>query len=125
MIQNIEIKQICKYAGHTVKANGIITLVLKADYEQLVNTLELCQLLNNDLTLSVKLPRSKPMKVGEFRIHQIQVSGDGESTLKFTGMSDYIEMNNINMLPVSREEHDTFTVRYFAEVELEDDEAEE
>ena len=61
------------------------------------------------------------MKLGMFRIKQITVDGDGESTIKFNGLNDYIEMDNLNILPTNGDENKMFTVMMEADVEEEDE----
>ena len=120
----VKIKDVVKYGGHNLSANGIVNLTLKSDYSELVNTIELTQLLNNDIMLKTKLPDSKPMKLGMFKIKQIVINGDGESTLKFSGINDFIEMDNLNILPMNDSDTKQFIVMFESEVELEEQEGE-
>lgn len=116
--QNIKIKEVVTYAGHSLSANGSVNLTLKASYSELVNTIQLMQLLNNDVKLKTKIPSQKAINLGFFRIKDIRIQGDGESTIKFNGLNDYIEMDNLNTL-VSKDE---FVVMYESDVEIEGDE---
>lgn len=116
--QNIKIKEVVTYAGHSLSANGSVNLTLKASYSELVNTIQLMQLLNNDVKLKAKIPSQKAINLGFFRIKDIRIQGDGESTIKFNGLNDYIEMDNLNTL-VSKDE---FVVMYESDVEIEGDE---
>lgn len=114
----IKVKSVVKYAGHSIRANGMVNFNLKAAYDQLVNTIQLTQMLNCDITIKAKLVDKKPMKLGIFRIKQVQIDGDGESVMKFDGLNDYIEMNNLNMLPTKNEDgEDLFAVVMEAEIE--------
>lgn len=121
MAQNFKIKEVVKYNGHKVKANGTLDLSFKAMYSEITNSMSLLQLLNNDVRIKVKLPGSKPMDIGMFRISKVIFDDDGESTLNFTTLSDYVEMDNLNRL-VGAEE---FQMLMESNVELEDDESEE
>lgn len=116
--QNVKIKEVVTYAGHSLSANGSVNLTLKASYSELVNTIQLMQLLNNDVKLKAKIPSQKAINLGFFRIKDIRIQGDGESTIKFNGLNDYIEMDNLNTL-VSKDE---FVVMYESDVEIEGDE---
>lgn len=118
---HIKVRQVVKYSGHSVGANGSINLTLKASYSELTNTVNLLQLLNNDVSIKAKLPGGKPMKLGTMRVKDIKVDGDGESIVKFNGLSDYIEVDNLNGLIASEE----FVVMYEADVEEEEDDADE
>ena len=125
-MKQIKVKQVVKYGGHSLSANGSVNFTLKAAYSELVNTIQAMQMLNNDVVIKAKVPGSKPMKLGMFRIKQITVDGDGESTIKFNGLNDYVEMDNLNLLPTKRDEGDgSFAIQMLAELEPEDDEGEE
>ena len=74
------------------------------------------------MTIKAKLPGEKAMMLGTFRIKQIQFDGDGDSRLKFNGLRDFVEFNNINKLPLSTDETSEFQVLMVADVEEEDGE---
>lgn len=118
---NIKVKEVVKYGGHSLSANGSVNFTLKAAYSELTNSIKLMQMLNNDVNIKAKVPNGKPMKLGMFRIKQIIIDGDGESTIKFNGLNDYIEMDNLNLLPLNSDENKEFVVLMEAEIEEEDD----
>lgn len=113
---NLKVKQVVQYGGHSLKANGSVDFTLKAAYSELVNTIQTMQMLNNDITIKAKVNK-KVLPLGIFRIKQIIIDGDGESKLRFNGLSDYIEMDNLNMLPLNSDEVKDFMVMLTAEVE--------
>lgn len=119
---NIKVKEVVTYGGHSLRANGAVNFTLKASYSELTNTIGLMQMLNNDVSIKAKVPGGKPMKLGVFRINQIVIDGDGESVLKFNGLNDYIEMDNLNMLPLNDSDNKEFVVMMEAEIEEEGDE---
>ena len=121
-MKQIKVKQVVKYGGHSLSANGSVSFTLKAAYSELVNTIQLMQMLNNDIIIKAKVPGSNPMKLGMFRIKQITIDGDGESVLKFAGISDYVEMDNLNLLPLNSDENKEFVVMMEAEIEAENNE---
>lgn len=119
----IKVKQVVKYDGHSLSSNGSVNFKLRASYSELVNSIQLMQLLNNDVTIKVKIPGSKVMKLGIFRIKQIVIDGDGESKITFNGLNDFIEMDNLNLLPLKNsEETNEFQVLYESNVEDEENE---
>lgn len=117
----VQIEQVVKYGGHNISPNGNVNLTLKSDYSELCNTVMLMQLLNNDVSIKAKLNGAKPFKLGTFRIKDIRVDGDGESIIKFNGLSDYIEVDNLNALITD----DRFKIRCESEIEEEEQENEE
>lgn len=119
---NIKVKEVVKYGGHSLSANGSVNFTLKAMYSELPNTIQLMQMLNNDVSIKAKVPNGKPMKLGIFRAKQIVIDGDGESTLKFNGLNDYIEMDNLNLLPLNTDDNKEFVVLMEADVEVEEEE---
>lgn len=125
MITSVSVKEVVKYDGHNVSANGSVNFNLRADYSELVNTIQVMQMLNNDVTIKAKLPDRKPFKLGVFRIKQIVIDGDGESKLKFNGLNDYIEMDNLNQLPLNSDDTKQFIIMFSADIESENDDAEE
>lgn len=118
----IKVKEVVKYKGHSLSANGSVNFNLKASYSELTNTIKLMQMLNNDVIIKAKIPSGSPMKLGMFRVKQIIIDGDGESTIKFNGLNDYIEMDNLNLLPLNNEDNKEFVVLMEAEIEEEDEE---
>lgn len=115
----IKVKEVVKYDGHSLSANGSVNFNLKAAYSELTNTISLMQMLNNDVNIKAKVPGGKPMKLGSFRVKQIVIDGDGESKIKFNGLNDYIEMDNLNLLPLNSDENKEFVVLMEAEIEEE------
>ena len=120
-MKNIKVKQVVVYGGHSLKANGAVDFTLKSAYSELVNTIHVMQMLNNDVNIKAKLPGQKPMKLGMFRIKQIVIDGDGESILKFNGLNDHIEMDNLNLLPLNTDDDKEFVVLMEAEIEEEEE----
>lgn len=108
------------YKGHSLNENGSVNLSMKLKYDNLTNAIQLQQMLNNDVNIAVKIPGAKAMKLGMFRIKSTTINGDGESVVKFNGLNDYIEVDNLNNL-VTKE---PFKAKFVAEVEQEDDESE-
>lgn len=121
----IKVKEVVSYSGHSLSANGSVNFNLKASYSELPNTIKLMQMLNNDVTIKAKIPSEKPMKLGMFRLKQIIVDGDGESKIKFNGLNDYIEMDNLNLLPLNGNDNKEFALLMEADIESEDEEEEE
>lgn len=119
---NIRVKEVVKYGGHSLSANGTVNFTLKASYSELPNSIKLMQMLNNDVNIKAKVPGSSPMKLGSFRVKQIVIDGDGESVIKFNGLNDYIEMDNLNLLPMNDSDTKEFVVMMEAEIEEEEDE---
>lgn len=117
----VKVKEVVKYNGHSLSANGSVNFNLKASYSELTNTIQMMQMLNNDVSIKAKLPAGKPMKLGMFRIKQIVIDGDGESTLKFNGLNDYIEMDNLNLLPLNNDDNKEFVIMMEAEIETEEE----
>lgn len=119
----VKVKQVVKYDGHSLSSNGSVNFKLRASYSELVNSIKLMQMLNNDVTIKAKIPGSKIMKLGIFRIKQIVIDGDGESKITFNGLNDFIEMDNLNLLPLKNsEETNEFQVLYESNIEDEENE---
>ena len=116
----VKVKEVVKYGGHSLSANGSVNFTLKAQYSELPNTIQLMQMLNNDVSIKAKIPGGSRMKLGFFRVKQIVIDGDGESTIKFNGLNDYIEMDNLNLLPLNSDENKEFVVLMEADIETDE-----
>jgi hypothetical protein len=115
---NLKAKQIVSYNGHSISANGTVNLNLKAQYSQLTKSIQLMQMLNNDISIKAKVS-GKIIKLGIFRIKQIQIDGDGESKIKFNSLSEYVEVDNLNSLPLQSDDSKEFNILYETDVEEE------
>lgn len=122
---NISVKEIVTYGGHNLSANGSVNLTLKASYSELAKTISAMQMLNDDIKIKAKVPGSKAMKLGMFRIKDIKIDGDGESVLRFNTLNDFVEMSNLNLLPLNDSDTKEFAVLLEAEVEEEGEEEDE
>lgn len=116
-----KVKGMYAYKGHNVSANGSVNLTLSGKYSQLTSSVQLLQMLNNDVVIQIKMGAEKPFKIGSFRIKNVAFDDDGESILKFNSLNDFVDVDKINNL-ITKEE---FNVRFVADVEEEEDESEE
>lgn len=116
----ITVKEVVSYKGHSIKANGNLDITFTAMYSELTNSIEVLQLLNNDVKIIAKLPGEKAKSLGTFNVKNVTFDGDGQSVLKFTSLCEFVELENINDL-VSQE---NFQVKIEGDVELEDGEGE-
>lgn len=121
----VKVKEVVTYNGHNLSANGSVNLTLKASYSELTNTIKVMQMLNNDIKIKARIPGESPMKLGMFRVKDIKIDGDGESVLKFNGLNDYIEMDNLNVLPLNDSDVKEFTILMQADIESEEDDEDE
>ena len=121
MEKHVEVKVICKYNGHSVKANQSVDLGIKAGYDQLAQAIQLLQMLNNDVTIKAKVPDAKPFNLGTFRVQAVNVSHDGESAIKFNSMADFTEVDNFSKLIGS----ELVILRVSSDIVIEDSEDEE
>lgn len=117
-MKKISVKEIVKYNGHSLKPNGSVDLSFKAMYEEIVNSIKVLQMLNNDVKIICKLPGVEPFELGIFRVKNVSFDGDGESVLKFNSLDINVELDNLNRIVTS----DAFQIRLKAIIEGEDDE---
>lgn len=122
----LKVKQVVTNAGYRVGANGSVSISFAAKYSELTNTIKLQQLLNNDVEIKAKVPTGtgKPqvLNLGNFRVKRTTIDDDGESKVEFNGITDYIEMDNLNKLPLNSDDLKEFTILVTADVESEDGE---
>lgn len=122
----LKVKQVVTNAGYRVGANGSVSISFAAKYSELTNTIKLQQLLNNDVEIKAKVPTGtgKPqvLNLGNFRVKRTTIDDDGESKVEFNGITDYIEMDNLNKLPLNSDDLKEFTILVMADIESEDGE---
>ena len=121
MEQYVEVRLVGKYNGHSVKANQSVDLSIKAGYDQLSQAVQLLQFLNNDVSIKAKVPDLKPFSLGTFRVQAVNISHDGESTIKFNSMADFTEVDNFTKLIGS----ELIVLKISANIEIEDSGEEE
>lgn len=106
--------------------SGSVNLTFKADYSELVKTIQLNQLLNNDVTIKARIPGTDTkLMLGVFRISSLKTDGDGSSTIKLCGLNTFVEMDSLNLLPTKQDDTEYFIVRYESEIEEEGEEDEQ
>lgn len=119
-MQTVKVMSVAQYKGHSLNENGSVNLSLKFKYDQLVNVVQLTQMFSNDVIVAVKIPEVGSFKLGMFRIKNITIDGDGESTVKLNGLNDYIEVDNLNNIVTK----DLFQARFVADIESEEENGE-
>lgn len=111
-MNKVSVKSIMSYKGHTISANGSVNLTLHAKYGEITNSVGLLQMLNNDVNIKVKM-EGNVIKLGNFRIKSIQFEDDGESTVKFNSINDFVDTDGLNQLVTP----DEFNVLFSASIE--------
>ena len=121
----LKVKEVVTNAGYRVGANGSVSISFAAKYSELSNTIRLQQLLNNDVEVKAKVPTTtgKPQvyKLGSFRVKRTTIDDDGESKVEFNGITDYIEMDNLNKLPLNTDDLKEFTIMVTADIDIEEE----
>lgn len=118
-----KVKAVVVNGGYNVSANGSVNLKFIAGYSELVNTIKLQQMLNNDVDIKARIPvpggKPQVIKLGTFRVKNTVIDGDGESKIQFNGLAEYVEMDNLNILPLANDDIKEFTILMEAEIEIE------
>ena len=126
MSQHIEVEQVVTSGGYSISANGVAHVTFKSKYGELVNTVNMLQLLNNDIDVTAFVPGEKPSKVARFmRIKNISVDGDGEQTVKLQGISEFVDVEELSKLPFKNAEIPEFKVQFASDIEINDSDEEE
>lgn len=98
MAKKVNIKSVCSYNGHNIKANKAIDIGFKFAYSELARCIQLIQLLNENVKIAIKIAGNQPIKLGMFMIKDFRIDNDGECTVKFTSSLDFVEASNLNNL---------------------------
>lgn len=116
MESKVQVKTVANYGGHAIKPNGNVDLKLKCEYSELTGSVQMLQMLNNDITVLCKLPSSKPLKIGVFRLKNMNIDHDGQSVVTLNSQVDFVEVDNITQLITDEK----FQLRMEAEIENEE-----
>lgn len=116
----IRFKAIGTYHGHSVRNNNSVDLSFKFGYDELVNSIKLIQLLNENISISAKAGDHKPFSLGVFMIKDIKVDHDGQVVAKFNSQTDYVELDNFKYLV-----GELVKLMFQAKIEIEAEEPEE
>ena len=122
MTKKVVVEQVVTSGGYSISAAGVTMVTFKCKYGELVNTVQMLQLLNNDIDIFATVPGEKEKAVGHyFRLKQIVIDGDGEQTIKLQGVSEFTEVDTLSMLPFKNAEIPEFKVKFVSDVEVESD----
>ena len=116
-MQKVEVKEVVNYKGHSVRANGSVDLSFAAMYDQITKSMQCLQMLNNDVIITAKKKKKKPIKLGMFRIKNVSFDDDGESTIKFNSVDLNVELDNLSRIITSEK----FQIKMAAEIEDDED----
>lgn len=120
--KNVEVDVVCTFAGQSMNANGTTSVSFGARYDELVNVMQLCQLMSNDVTIIATVPGNDPVNLATyFRLQEIKISGDGSSVMKFKGSTSFADNDMISTLPNKQSDIQQFRVKFKAIIELDDE----
>jgi hypothetical protein len=117
MEKKVTIKEIMYYKGHSIKPNGTVDISFSAMYDQITKSMEILQLLNENVKITAKLAGKEPVVLGSFMVKGVNFNQDGTSVIKFHTLTDYVEMDNINTVVVP----DLFQVRMEAQIKVKEE----
>ena len=120
----VRIKIVVQYYGHSFRKNGDLDFNVKADYSEIVNTVSMVRMLNQNITVDARIGTKKPAKLGVFTIKQIVFDREGESRIRLNSETDAVDQSKLIELTSSEE---LIVLRMSAIVETEeiDDDDEE
>jgi hypothetical protein len=121
-METIKLKFEGKYVDHNVKANKAVNLQFKMPYTELVNYIQSIQMLNENVTVGVKIGADKPITLGTYMVFNINVDRDGEGKLKLNSQLDFIEGNALNELATRSDE--PLSILLKAEIDTEENDEE-
>ena len=108
-----------KYAGHTIKQNGVVNLNFAFEYNVLDKTMLMCQALNCNTNIIVRVPKEKPIEVGSYMLNMLRVNHDGSSYIRFNSVTDHTQNLQILSTLVGEE------IQIMCMIEIEGEESED
>lgn len=121
MAKEVKIKTVARYSGHSVRPNKSVDIGFKFDYGELIKYIQVVQMLNENVSITVKQSGSKPEVLGVFMVKQISIDHDGEAVIKFNSMTDSSEVQLMHHLVGD----EPFQILLKAEIEENEEETEE
>lgn len=118
-VKREKVKGICvnvTYNNYTQKQNGVVSLKLNSEYGELYRVVELMQMLETNVKIKARI-NDKVIDLGNFKINNIKVNGSGQSNIKFNGVTEDVNLNNINLLPI---DENKFLIRAEEQKDLKD-----
>lgn len=120
----VKLKSEGKYVDHSVKANKALTLQFKMPYAELTNYIQSIQMLNENVTVAVKIGADKkPLILGTFMVHNLNIDRDGEGKIKFNSLLEHINANHVNTLAERNDE--PLHILLKADIDVDDDDDED
>lgn len=121
MEKEVKIKSVCKYNGHGVKPTKVVALSFRFKYDELPSSVQSLQMLNENVTIRVKLGDQPAMTVGTFMIKGLNFDGDGESVMNLGSQLDHIEPSIVNEIAAFGKD-ELFKIMIEARIEIEEPE---
>jgi hypothetical protein len=120
----VKIKFEGQYINHDVKANKAVNVQFKMPYSELSQYIQTIQMLNENVTAAVKIGADKkPILLGTYMVHNINVDRDGEGKIKFNSQLDAVDANALNDLAMRNDE--PLMVMLKANIDVEENDSEE
>lgn len=113
----LDIKAIGQYNGHTYKPNGTMELKLKFSIDAKEEIIKSILFVNQTVTIRAKVENEKPILLGSFSFHNLNIDRDGESVLKFVSDKDCVYHENV--ITISDQQLVKFAIS--ADIEMEDE----
>lgn len=121
MEKEVKIKSVCKYNGHSVKPTKVVALSFRFKYDELPQSVQTLQMLNENVVVKVKLGDQPAQEVGMFMIKGLNFDGDGDSILNLGSQLDHIEPGVVNEIAAFGKD-EVFRIMLEAKIEVEAEE---
>lgn len=88
-------KIVALYASHSVNKAGTVKITLKAGYDQLSQSVMLLRMIQENITVKVKLLDRKPFLLGTFKLDNLSFDKNGISTIKLSSFTEAIDSDKL------------------------------
>lgn len=122
MRTQIKILMVANYKAHSTNRAGAVKLSFTAQYDQIIKTVNLLQLLKENVDVYVRHPKveekTDTVKVGTFLIDGISIDKNGISTIKLMSVMDSVDTDAMRDIVTL----DNLKVKFDGMVEVEESE---
>lgn len=133
MERKLEAEFIARLSNHSCNNKEIVTVAFECSYDQIVETMKIIALINNDINLSFTKPSMNGdiIDLGYYRFDKLTYANDGSSKIVFKGVLEkpggtgYAKMDNVNMIRSVDSNIEELKLFLSAVIDTEDEETEQ
>lgn len=118
--KELTITAVCQFKNMGIKKDKSIDVSFIFPYDERANIIKAVLMVAQDVRVLAKLPHQKPLDLGYYKIYNLSMDRDGQTTLKLNTLLEYAKVDNVNEIVAN--EDTLLQLRLSASVIVEDEE---